>query len=112
MSSEGVCLEELRALHQRYDTGHAETLTEMRRMEDRLTNRLAEGTARMNVHDGRIRTLETDSDLHPALPDPHIKSKLPWWGVAMGTAIITLLTPQLWSAGIDLLFHLNHGVKL
>lgn len=110
MPSDGLCLEELRALHLRYDTGHAETLTEMRRMEDRLSDQITVGRERTDGHDERIRVLETESDLHPALDQP-AKSKLPWWAVAMGTAIITLLTPQLWSAGIDLLFHLNHGAK-
>lgn len=115
---DAACHEELKDFRSEYASGHRETMAELRRVEDRLTDRLDKGGDRMDGLDSRVRAIETESDTHPALPPvhtiaPHVDppSKLPWYLVAALTAVITTVGPQLWNAGIDFLFHLQHGAK-
>ena len=108
--SDALCLEELRAVRSDVRAGHLETMEELRRVEDRLTARLDEGSERMGQQESRIHALEVESDTHPALSAvPSSESKLPWYVISGGTALIAFVTPQLWSAGIDFLHAINHG---
>ena len=91
----------------------------MDRFEDRIIDEFEKGAERMKGHSDRIRAIETESDTHVALPpvtsltqapapaaDP--KPALPWWAIALATAILTYLGPKVFVLLIDVIAKLNH----
>lgn len=121
--SDAVILAEIRSMRESFEArflAHEKASSDrLDKLEERISYSLDKGSDRMTRHSDRLRSIETASDTHPALPAVSTPATadasgatppkaLPWWAVTLVAGGLTVAGGQLWPVVVDWLYLLVH----